>query len=182
MTISVDQGTVQAVPCITVHFRLPQEYGGDSVRVLVPTASLTGTFVPIHIFYALLEEMIALQARVGPQNSLVRVFIDNDGQPLPQSWSPSWHQLHSGFSLFITSLRQSGNGFPGLGQISGAFGVIEVTHARRSSGVILADYVVTLALNNGQRMSQSVPYSVAVLPTEWLLDWLEVKNEFSSRV
>ena len=183
MTISVDQATLQGIHCICVHFYPPQEYRGDSVPVLVPAACLgTGKYQPKHIFYALLEEIVAWLASVCPINTLVWLYQNNNSHPLPQLYSLNWQQLHSDLELFITSLRPSGNGYPGLGLISGAFGVLEVTQARTSSGEILADYVITLTLNNEQRMQLLLPHSVAQLPTEWLLDWLEVRNEFSPRV
>ena len=74
MSISVDQATLQAILSVRVHSHLPQEYGGDSVRVLVPTPCLrTGTIQPNSLFYTPLEEIISWLARIGPQISLVRL-------------------------------------------------------------------------------------------------------------
>ena len=186
MTISVDQIAQQGIPCIRLHFHLPHAYhstGVTSIPVLIPTACIgTGSYQPEIIFYALLEEIIGWLARVGPKNSLVRLYHQNHGQPLVRSYSSDWQLLHNGFALFISSLRQPENAFPGHGRISGSYGVIEVAQATTSSGHISADYIVTLTLNNRQRMSLYLPRSVAQLPKDWPLDWLEIQNEFSNRV
>lgn len=185
-TISVDQTVEQGIPCVRIHFQLPNVYhstGVESIPVLVPTACLgTSMYQPTTVFYALLEEIIGWMARVGPKNSLVRLYRQSHGQPLAFSESLDWQELHNGFTLFISSLRQSDSPFPGLGQISGSYGVIEVAQARTPSGHVSADYVVTLTLNNRRRMSSFLPKSVAQLPWAWVLDWLEVQNEFSLRV
>lgn len=183
MTISVNQTAERMVPCIALHFYLPQVYrssGVESIPVVVPTACVgTGMYQPSLVFYALLEEIIGWLAHVGPKNSLVRLYHQNHGRPPTRSYSLNWQQLHSGFSLFINCLRQSYRPFPGLGQISGSYGIIEVAQARTSSGDVSADYVVALTLDNGQCMSLFLPRSVAQLANDWLLDWLEVQNEFS---
>ena len=176
MTISIDQRVEQGVPCVRVLFRHPQAFGGRFIPVLVPATCVgTGTLQPTIIFYALLEECIGWLARIGPKNSLLRL---HNGQPLPCSSSLEWQQLHSGFILFISSLRSS-NHFPGLGQMSGALGVLEVAQARTPAGDITVDYIVTLTLNNRQRMSLFLPRSVARMGVDWPLDWLEVQIEFS---
>ena len=66
--------------------------------------------------------------------------------------------------------------------MSGSLGVLETVQARTSSGDISADYIVTITLANGQKMALFLPRAVALLPKEWMLDWLEVRNEFSSQV
>jgi len=186
MAITINQGVEQGIPCIRLHFHLPQMYhstGVTTIPVLVPTACIgTGCLQPHDIFYSLLEEIIGWLAQVGPKNTLVRVYLQNQGQPLAQSYSSNWQLLHNGFALFVSSLRQPDNSFPGLGQLSGSYGVVQVTQARTSSGLVSADYIVTLTLTNGQRMSLYLPRSVAQLPKDWLLDWLEIQNEFSHRV
>jgi hypothetical protein len=186
MTISVDQTVEQGIPCIRLRFRLPQVYhssGVQSIPVLIPTECAgTGMYQPFLIFCALLEETIGWLTRVGPKNTLIRLYHQNHGQPLARSYSLDWQQLHSGFALFIGSLRQSYSAFPGLGQISGSHGALEVTQARTPSGQVSADYLVTLTLSNRQRMSLFLPGSVAQLPKDWLFDWLEVQNEFSLQV
>lgn len=186
LTIVVDQTVMQEIGCIRLHFQLPQMCNPTNVRsipVLVPTACVgTGYYQPIDIFYALIEEIIGWLARVGPKHTLVRLYRNSYGQPLARSHSPSWEQLHGGFRSFISSLRQSHHHLPGLGQqMSGAFGVIEVTQARTSSQDVSEDYIVTLTLVNRQRMSLFLPRRVAQLGEEWWLDWLESQNEFSSQ-
>jgi hypothetical protein len=186
MTISVEQVVEQGIPCIRLHFHLPEVYhstGVASIPVLVPTACIgTGIHQHYTIFYALLEEVIGWLARVGPKNTLVRLYHQNHGQPPVRSYSSDWQLLHNGFTLFISNLRQPSNSFPGLGQISGNYGIIEVMQARTSSGHVSADYIVRLTLNSGQRMSLYLPRRVAQLSKDWLLDWLEIQNEFSNRV
>jgi hypothetical protein len=186
VTVSVHQTTEQGIPCICLRFHLPQacrSAGVESIAVLIPTACVgTGMYQTNDIFYSMIEEIIAWLAGVGPKNTLIRLYIKNNGQPLARSNSPSWQQLHSGFRMFINGLQQSHNPFPGLGQISGAFGVIEVAQARTSTNHVSGDYVVTLTLSNRQQMSLFLPRTVAQLPISWLLDWLTIQNEFSSRV
>ena len=186
MAITINQVEAQGIPCVRLHFHLPQVYhstGVAAVPVLVPTACAgTGCLQPHDIFYALLEEIIGWLAQVGSKHSLVRVYVQNQGRPLVQSYSSNWQLLHNGFTLFVNSLRQSDNSFPALGQLSGSYGVVEVTQARTASGHISADYIVTLTLINGQRMSVYLPRSVAQLPKDWLLDWLDIQNEFSHQV
>ena len=182
MTIAIDQTVEQGIPCIRINFYLPQtchSTGVRSIPVLVPTACVgTGTYQPVEIFYALIEEIIVWMAGIGPKHTLVRLYCNNYGQPVARSHSASWQQLHGGFASFISTLRHSYHHFPGLGQMSGAFGVIEVAQARTSSQSISADYIVTLTLGNRQQMLLFLPHSVAQLPREWMLDWLEVENEF----
>ena len=175
MTITVDQKVEQGVPCVQTLFRLPQAFGGSSIPV---TSVGTGTLQPITIFHTFLQEIIGGLAHIGSKNGLLRLYHCNQGQSLPRSYLLEWQQLHSGFIVFISSLRSS-NQFPGLGQMSGAFGVLEVAQARTPAG---DNYIVTLTPNNRQRMSLLLPRSVAQLGTEWLLDWLEVQNEFSLQV
>lgn len=186
MTISVDQTAEQGTPCVRIHFQLPHVYhstGVESIPILVPTACVgTGMIQPVHVFDALLEEIIGWLARVGPKNSLVRLYHQNHGQPLGFSYMSDWQELHNGFTLFISSLRQSHSPFPGLGQISGSYGVIEFAQARSPSGHVSTDYVATLTLNNRRSMTLFLPRSVAQLPWDLLLDWLEVQNQFSLRV
>ena len=185
MTITCDQTTIRGMPCVRIHFHLPQachSNGVTSIPVLVPNVCLrTNTYQTNHIFYALIEEVIGWLAGVGPKHTLVRLYLENHGQPLARSYSSSWQQLHSGFLSFITSLRHSYHQLPGLGQMSGSFGVIEVAQARTSCGDISADYIVTLTLANRRQMSLSLPRNIAQLPQDWILDWLEIQNEFSSR-
>ena len=186
MAITVNQAVEQGVSCVRLHFHLPQAYhstGVATIPVLIPTACIgTGSHQPYDIFYSLLEEIIGWLAQVGPKNSLVRLFLKNQGQPPVQSYSSNWQLLHNGFASFVSSLRQPQNSFPGVGQLNGSYGVIDVAQARTSSGRVSADYTVALTLNSGQRMSLYLPRSVAQLPKDWLLDWLEIQNEFSDRV
>jgi hypothetical protein len=186
MAISANQVEEQGTPCTRLHFLLPRvchSTGVASIPVLVPTASVgTGIYQPIDIFYSLLEEIIGWLACAGPKDALVRLFHQNHGRPLAHSYSSDWTLLHNGFKSFFSSLRQPGTSFPDLGQISRSYGVIEVTQARAPSGQVSANYVVRLTLNNGQRMSLYLPLSVAQLTKDWLLDWLEIQNEFSNRV
>ena len=184
-TVTCNQTTEQGMPCISLHFHLPRECqssGVMSIPVLVPNACLrTNKYQTTYIFYALIEEVIGWLAGVGPKHTLVRLYLENHGQPLARLYSSSWQRLHSGFVSFITSLRYSHHRLPGLGQMSGSFGVIEVAQARTSSGDISGDYIVTLTLANRRQMSLSLPRNVAQLPQDCILDWLEVQNEFSSR-
>jgi hypothetical protein len=184
VTIAIDQIVVQDVPCLRLNFNLPQTFhsrGITSIPVLLPTACLgAGTYRATDVFCALVEEIIGWIACVGPKHTLLRLYRDTYGQPLARSRSSGREELHCGFALFIRSLRESHQHFPGQGQISGAFGTIEVTLARTSSQQVSGDYIVTLTLSNRQRMSLFLPRSVAQLGDEWRLDWLEVQNEFSS--
>jgi len=186
VTTSVDQIAEQGIPCFRIHFRLPQVYHltrVEAIPILVPSACVgTGIYRPTDIFYALLEEIIAWLARVGPKSTLVRLYLQNHGQPRTRDNALDWQQMHNGFTWFISSLRQAYGQFPGLGQISGVYGVIEVAQAMTSSSHVSADYIVTLTLDNKRRMSLFLPRSVAQLPKDWLLDWLEVQNEFSLQV
>lgn len=181
MTISVDEIVVEGIPCFRIHFHLPHVYhstGVESIAVLVPTAYVgTRIYQHIHIFNALLEEIIGWMAGVGPKHSLVRLYHQNNREPL--AFSPDWQKVQDGFTVFIRSFRQSCSSFPGLGQISNSHGVIEVTQARTSSGHDSADYILTLTLNNRQRMSLFVSQRVVLLTWDWLLDWLEAQNSFS---
>lgn len=181
MTISVDQTVVEGIPCFRIRFHLPHVYhstGVESIAVLVPTAYVgTGSYQHIHIFHALLEEIIGWMAGVGPKHSLVRLYNRNNREPL--AISPDWQNLQDGFTVFIRSFRQSHSSFPGLGQISNSHGVIEVTQARTSSGHDSADYIFTLTQNNRQRMSLFLSRRVVLLTWDWLLDWLEVQTAFS---
>jgi len=185
VTIAVDQTVEQGIPCIRINFLLPHtcpSTGIRSIPVLVPTACVgTGTFPTHYVFNALIEEIISWLAHIGPKHTLVRLYRNNHGQPLAHSHSTSWQQLHGAFASFISSLRASHHHFPGLGQMSGASGIIEVTQARTSSQQASADYIVTLTLGNRQQMSLYLPHSVGQLPREWMFDWLEIQNEFSSQ-
>jgi hypothetical protein len=155
----------------------------EFIAILVPTVCVgTGHYQPNFIFYSLIEEIIAWLAGVGPRNTLIRLYIQNNGQPHARSYSSSWQLLHNGFTIFIESLRQSYHQFPGLGQVSGGFGFIEFAQARTSANHVSWDYVVTLTLNNRQQMSLFLPRTVAQLPRDWLLDWITIQNEFSSLV
>jgi len=184
-TIAIDRTSQQGTECIHLCFRLPfacQSNGISSIAVLVPNECIgTGIYQTIHIFYALIEETIGWLAYVGPKHTLVRLYLENGGQALPRSYSSDWVQRRNSFALFITSLRSSHHQ-PGLGQTSGALGVMEVAQAITSSQDISGGYVVTLTLRNGQRSQLFLPRSVAQLPEEWRLDWLEVQNEFSTQV
>jgi len=184
MTITCDQTLQQGTPCILLDFHLPlacQSNGVSSIAVLVPTACIgTGIFQTNNIFYALIEETIGWLACVGPKHTLVRLYLENSGQALPRSYSSDWVQRRNSFALFITSLRPSRHQ-SGLGQTSGALGVMEVAQAMTSSQDISGGYVVTLTLRNGQRRQSFLPRSVAQLREEWRLDWLEVQNEFSTQ-
>jgi hypothetical protein len=183
-TIEVGQTVEQGVPCFRLAFLLPQACQLNSMRaiaVLVPNPWVgTGIADPITIFYALIEEIIGWLANVGPKHTLIRLYNSDRRQPLPHS--PNWNQLHSGFISFIDKLRPSRDSFINVGQLSGAFGVIEVSQARTPAHDVSADFIVTLTLSNRQQMSLFLPRSVAQLPFEWMLDWLEVQNTFSSRV
>jgi hypothetical protein len=96
MTISVNQTAEQGVPCIALHFYLPQVYhstGVESIPVVVPTACVgTGIYQPIEIFYALIEEIIGWLAHVGPKDTLVRLYHQYHGQPPTRSYSLNWQQ------------------------------------------------------------------------------------------
>ena len=183
MTIGCDQTTEQDVACIRLHFHLPkacQSNGVRSIPVLVPSACVRRC-PPQIIFYSLVEEIIRWLASVGPKHSLIRLYLNNCGDPFARLDSSGWQQLHDDFVLFITNLRHSHQQFHGPGRISGSLGVIEVTpHTRTSSGEISADYIATLTLANRLQMSLLLPRSVARLPLDWMLDWLEVQHEFSS--
>jgi hypothetical protein len=144
MTFAIDQTIEQGVPCFRLHFLLPRAYhstGVGSVPVLLPTAGVgTNMVQPHHVFYTLLEETIGWLANVGPKNTLVRLHHNSHGQ-LARSDSLDWQQLHNGSMLFIGSLRQSHGRVPGLGQISGSFGVIEVAQqARTPSNHVSSDF------------------------------------------
>jgi hypothetical protein len=186
ITIAVDQIEEQGVPCVRLRFHLPRVYhsnGVQSIPVLVLRECVgTNRYPTQFIFYALIEEIIGWLAHVGPKHTLIRLSRNNHGQTVPRSYSSNWHLLHSSFNLFISRLRHSNNPFPGLGPISDDFGVIDVAEARSSPRAISADYVVTLTLNNKQRMSLFLPHSIAKLPRELVLDWLEIQNSFSTRV
>lgn len=134
------------------------------------------------IFYTLIENMIGWLAPIGRKDTLVHLYRSHLGQPIPRSYSSDWHALHNGFTSLISHLRHSSDPFPGLGQVSGTFGGIEVTQARTSLGDVSSDYVVTLVLSNGQRMSLFLPRKIAKLSRDFMFDWLEVQNEFSTRV
>jgi hypothetical protein len=174
------------VPLIELSFNIPQpchSTGIRSIPVLVPTACVgTNNIQPNIIFYALSEEVIRWLAGVGPRHALVGLCGPNSLQRHGRAFSSDWHQLRGQFRLFIHSLREAHTRFPGLGQMSGAFGVIEVTHARTRSGEVGMDYIVTLALPNGHNMAVYLPSRVAQLPREWMLDWLEVQVQLSSSV
>ena len=181
-SISVDQTAYCGIPCLRVHFQLPRMFQATGVRsipVLVPNG-----WTGIHqnmIFYSLIEELIRWMAGVGPTRTLVRLYRSNHGQELARSYLSAWHELNSGFVLFITSLRDSPNELPGLGQLlSGALGYIEVSQARSSSHDVSPDYIVTITLNNRRRVSLFLPRAVAQLPQDWLFDWLEVQIELQS--
>ena len=186
VTISMDQTEEQGLPCIRLKFHLPQEShsnGVTSIPVLLPTAFVgTNQCQTFLIFYALIEEVIGWLAHIGPKHSLIRLHQQNNGQPLPRSYSSGWQDLHSGFALFISSMRESQGNFPGLGQFNCTSGVMEVAQARTSSDEITSDYLVSLTLSNKQRMSLFLPRRVAILPRDFMLDWLEVQNEFSTRL
>ena len=181
-TISHDETTVEGIHCIRLRFNLPQacqSNGVVSIAVLLPSVCIRNPiYQPTVIFYALIEETIGWLTGVGPAHTLVRQ-LNNHGQPLACSYSSSWRQLHDGFALFITSLRNSNHRFSGLGQMSGSLGVLETVQARTPSGDVSEDYIVTITLANGQKMALFLPRAVALLPKEWMLDWLEVRNEFS---
>lgn len=185
-TISVGECEAQGVHCIRLQFHLPQECqsnGVTSIPVLVPTAIVgTNAYQNTYIFYALVEELIGWLARIGPKHSLVRLYLNNNGQQLPRSYASHWQDLHSGFTLFINGMRSMQSHFPGPGQISGMFGAINVAQARTSSGDISGDYLVTLTLSSRQQMSLFLPRTVAKLPQELMFDWLEAQNEFSTRM
>jgi hypothetical protein len=186
VTISADQAEALGVACVRIHFHLPQEIQSNSITsipVLIPRA-FVGTDINQNtfIFYALVEEIIGWLAHIGPKHSLLRLYRRNNGQQNQHSYSSGWQDLHSGFTTFINSLRHSHTLFPVLGQFVGTFGVIEVAQARTSSGEISSDFVVRLTLSNRQQMSFFLPRTVANLPRDFMLDWLELQNEFSTRL
>jgi len=186
MAISANQVEEQGVPCIRLDFHLPRVYHSTrvaSIPVLIPTTHIgTGFYQPLHVFYSLLEEIIGWLARAGPKNTLIRLHYQNHSRPLAHSYSSDCQLLRNGFTSLISSLREPHTSFPGLGQICSSYGVIEITQAMTSSGHISADYMVRLTLNNRQRMSLYLPRGVAQLTKDWLLDWLEIQNQFSNRV
>jgi hypothetical protein len=186
VTISADQTEELGVPCVRIHFHLPQEIQSNavtSIPVLIPIAFVgTDNIQTELIFYALVEEMIGWLACVGPKHSLIRLYVKNNGQQAQRSYSSSWQDLHGGFATFITSLRRSETLFPGLGRFVDTFGVMEVTRARTSSDEISPDFAVSLTLSNRQQMSLFLPLTVANLPRDFMLDWLELQNEFSTRL
>ena len=160
-TISVDQTVKQSIPCTAIKFSLPlgcQSNGVTTIPVIVPTAWL-GTTILAHddIFYALIEEIIVWLAGVGPKHTLMRLYHDNHnhGQRLPQLFRGE--RPHSDFESFISNLRQSQNHLPDLDEASGALGVMEVTQARTPSHQVSADFIVTLTLNNRERILSSYP-------------------------
>ena len=156
--------------------------GVTSIPVLVPRAMVgTNNIQTPVIFYALVEEMIGWLAQIGPKHSLVRLYLNHNGQH-PRSYSSRWRDLHSGFTTFISTMRDMLSLFPGPGQFVGTFGVIEVAQARTSSGDISGDYLVTITLDNRQQMTLLLPRPVAKLPQAFIFDWLEVENEFSTRM
>jgi hypothetical protein len=186
VTISADQTEELGVPCVRLHFHLPQEIQSNattSIPVLIPIAFVgTDKVQATPIFYALVEEVIGWLACVGPKHSLVRLYVKNHGQQLSRSYSSSWQHLHSAFTLFISSLRHSETLFPDLGQFSGTFGVIEVAQARTSSDGISSGFIMNLTLSSREQMSLFLPRAVANLPRDIMLDWVEVQNEFSTRL
>ena len=186
MTISIDDTQEQGLPCKRLWFHLPQGFhanGVTAIPVLVPSAMMgTNQYQTPLIFYSLVEELIGWLARIGPKHSLVRLYLNNHQQQLPRSYSSHWRDLHSGFTMSISSMRDIPSLIPGSGHLSGTFGAIEVVQARTSSGVLSGDYIVTLTLNNNQQMSLLLPRGVATLPREFMFDWLEAQNEFSTRM
>lgn len=183
-TISVDQRVEQGLPRTVLGFSLPLGFhssGVTTIPVVMPTACL-GTNILGHddIFYALIEEIILWLAGMGPKHTLIRLFHSNHNhvQRLPQSFRSE--QPHSDFESFINRARHSRSDFPGLGQASGAFGVMEVAQARTSSHQVSANFVVTLTLSNRERISLFLPRRVGQLPFDWVLDWLEVQYRFAS--
>ena len=183
-TISVDQTVKQCTPCTAINFLLPLGYqsnGVTTIPVTVPTACL-GTTILGHddIFYALIEEIIVWLAGVGPKHTLIRLYHHNHnpGERLPRSFRGE--QPYSDFESFITNLRNTQNHLPSLGQASVVLGVMEVAQARTPSHKVSADFIVTLTLNNRERMSFYLPHSVGQLPFDWVLDWLEVQYRFAS--
>ena len=180
LTISSDQTEEAGVPCVRLRFHVPHSNASTSIPVLVPIAFVgTDKIRSNLIFNALVEEMIAWLGRIGPKHTLIRLSGHDHGR-LPHSHSPSWQQWHSGFTLFISSLRNDEARFPGLGRSSGTLGSIEVAQARTSSYEISSDYVVVITLSNKQRMGLFLPRNVAHLPRDLWLDYLELQNEFSA--
>ena len=172
------------MPCVRLSFQIPQGSQSNAITaisVLVPRAFVgTNMLVIQFIFYALVEELIGWLAGVGPKNSLIRLYHNSNGRQHPRSYSSSWHRLHSGFTLLITNLRDDKILFPGLGQFSSAFGVIKVAHARTAPGQVTSDFAVSITLNNKQQITILLPCNIAKLPKDLVLDWLEIRNEFSS--
>ena len=182
--ISSDHTEEQGVPCVRLRFHLPhdgQSNASTSIAVLVPTMG-TDKIQVSDVFYALIEELIGWLARIGPHHTLVRLFHHDNRQRHPRSYSSSWQHTHSQFSLLISSLRGSEALFPGLGRISSAIGVMEVGQAMTSSDELSSELVVTLTLSNKQRMEIFLPRRVATLPRDFMLDWLDTQNEFSTRM
>lgn len=182
--ISSDYTEEQGVRCVRLRFHLPNDShsdAGQSIAVLVPTACVGTDIIqaPI-VFYALVEETILRLANIVPKHTLVRLYHHDNRQRHPRSYSSSWRHTHSQFSLLISSLRGSLALFPGLGQISSAIGVMEITQAMTSSDESSSDFVVTLTLSTKQAMALFLPRRVATLPRDFMLDWLDVQNEFSS--
>jgi len=126
--------------------------------------------------------MIGWLARVGPKNSLIRLYLNNNGQPPHHLYSTSWQQLHSGFTQLINSLRDSDTLFPSLGHFSSTFGVIEVSQARTPSNEISSDFALSLTLNNRRRMSLFLPRRIGNLGRDFALDWVVIQNGFSNRL
>ena len=139
ISTSMDDTQEQGLHCKHLQFHLPQGYhanGVTSVPVLVPSA-MVGTIQQLPetlVFYALVEELIGWLEWIGPMHSLVRLYLNNNGQQLPRSYSSHWQDLHRGFTLIINRGRGIQSHFPGLGHFSGTFGVIEV--ARRGPPLV----------------------------------------------
>jgi hypothetical protein len=181
-TISINETVEQDVPLIQLSFKIPEpchSTGVSSIPVWVPRTCVGTNFIqPNVIFYALSEETIGWLAGVGPKHSLCRLYGPNNRQHV-QSFSSDWHQVRDRFHSFISSLRETHTLFPVLGQMSGAFGTIEVARAMTRSGEIAMGYTVTLALSSGNNMVLYLPIRVAQLPRQWVLDWLEVQVQFA---
>jgi len=184
-TISASQTVEKGVACIRLLFHLPlacQTNAVSAIPVLVPDAwAGSGSVEPTDIFDALIEEIIILLGGFGPRHSLIRLYQNNDGRR-PHQHSSGRQQPHDGFLLFFNILRQSHHSFPSLGEVSGAFGVLEVAQARTPSHEVSGDFIVTVTLSNREQMSLFLQRSIARLPMDWMLDWLEVQHRFSSRV
>ena len=183
LTISSDQTEEEGVPCVRLRFHVPLENSNASlsIPVLVPIAFVGTDIIQIqYIFYALVEEVIVWLAKIGPTHTLIRLSRHHNERRHPHSYSSNWQDLHSGFRLFISSLRHDETCFPGLGRFSGDLGDIEVAQARTPSDDISSNYVVAITLSNKQRMRLFVPRNVARLPQNLWLDYLELQNEFST--